>query len=290
MGIHVDAASGGFVAPFQDGLPAWDFRLSNVLSISASGHKFGNSCCGTGWIVWRYREGLANTVACNVSYLGGSADSYTLNFSRPAQGIYVQFYKLLRLGHSGFRAQVDNQMMVAAHIREGLAKMTHEGKPLFVILDAVGQSTQKLCLPVVGAMFNPELKLSYDEINLQDAIAQSHWYVSGYKMSAQHPLTHETIPLFSDQSIEQAMFRIVVKNNLTMTLATHLLREIAKAVRFLDVNQIRCDGQEAPPQANMSIRSASEKASPDGVEASKSATGRNAPCCTCGVGMKSLFS
>merc|ERR1712110_659737 len=96
-----------------------------------------------------------------------------------------------------------------------------------------------VCLPVVSAMLNPDLKLSYDEINLQDAIAQSHWYVSGYKMSAHHPLTGETMPLFSDESTSQAMFRIVVKNNLTMSLATHLLREIAKAIRFLNVNQIR---------------------------------------------------
>ena len=43
MGIHVDAASGGFVAPFQTYLPPWDFRLKNVLSISTSGHKFGQS-------------------------------------------------------------------------------------------------------------------------------------------------------------------------------------------------------------------------------------------------------
>merc|ERR1712176_1219557 len=239
LGIHVDAASGGFVAPFQDGLPAWDFRLKNVLSISASGHKFGNSCCGTGWIVWRQREGLSDTVAINVSYLGGSADSYTLNFSRPAQGIYVQFYKLLRLGRSGFRAQVDNQMATAAYIRDGLSNMCYEGQPLFVIIDAVGQSEQKICLPVVAAMFNPDLNLSYDEINLQDVIAQLHWYVGGYKMSAHHPLTDETMPLFSDQPTTQAMFRIVVKNNLTMNLAAHLLREIAKAVRYLSVHEIK---------------------------------------------------
>jgi len=43
IGIHVDAASGGFVAPFQTTLKPWDFRLPNVLSISASGHKFGES-------------------------------------------------------------------------------------------------------------------------------------------------------------------------------------------------------------------------------------------------------
>ena len=40
VGIHVDAASGGFVAPFLDGVPEWDFKLKHVLSISSSGHKY----------------------------------------------------------------------------------------------------------------------------------------------------------------------------------------------------------------------------------------------------------
>merc|ERR1719230_1556022 len=189
VGIHVDAASGGFVAPYQEWMPAWDFRLKNVLSISASGHKFGNSSCGTGWIVWRYRKGLSDAVAVNVSYLGGSADSYTLNFSRPAQGVYVQFYKLLRLGHAGYRAQVDNQMATAAYLRKGLAKMKHKGQPLFIIIDAVGQAEQKICLPVVSARFNLDLNLIFDEIDLQDVVAWSHWYLSGYRLSAKHPVT-----------------------------------------------------------------------------------------------------
>jgi len=131
IGIHVDAASGGFVAPFQHGVPDWDFKVKNVLSISASGHKFGESCCGTGWVVWREREDLSEHVACNVSYLGGKAESFTLNFSRPASGLFVQFYKFLRLGREGYQLLTDNMMSTAVFIREGLAKMKHDGTPLF---------------------------------------------------------------------------------------------------------------------------------------------------------------
>ena len=71
IGLHIDAASGGFIAPFQDGLPPFDFRLKNVLSISTSGHKFGESCCGTGWLVFRHRHDLAEHIAVSVTYLGG---------------------------------------------------------------------------------------------------------------------------------------------------------------------------------------------------------------------------
>ena len=39
--IHVDAASGGFVAPFVVPELPWDFRLEKVISINVSGHKYG---------------------------------------------------------------------------------------------------------------------------------------------------------------------------------------------------------------------------------------------------------
>jgi len=46
--IHVDAASGAFIAPFiQQGIK-WDFKLPRVKSINASGHKFGLSPLGAG--------------------------------------------------------------------------------------------------------------------------------------------------------------------------------------------------------------------------------------------------
>ena len=167
IGIHVDAASGGFIAPFIAKDLVWDFRVRNVLSISASGHKFGLSCCGTGWVVWRQREDLAEHVAISVSYLGGVGESYTLNFSRPATGSYVQMYKFLMLGREGYSMAVRNQMDTAARIRAGLkAMMGPDGvTPRFVILDKSDRAPDG-CLPVVCAMLNPDLKLPYDDCDL----------------------------------------------------------------------------------------------------------------------------
>jgi len=231
VGIHVDAASGGFIAPFQEHLPAWDFRLNNVLSISCSGHKYGESCCGTGWVVWRERKGLSEHVAISVTYLGGKAQSYTLNFSRPASGVYVQFYKFLRYGKSGYRQACINMMDNARFLRDGLKAMTYEGKPRLIILDQGDES----CLPVVGAMLNPECGFTYDDIDLQHVLSQHHWYVSGYKMGFSHPLTEAPdLPLFHDQDARQTMFRIVVKSNLTRNMAVHLLSSFEAAFEFLD--------------------------------------------------------
>ena len=230
VGIHVDAASGGFIAPFQKDVPAWDFRLDNVLSISSSGHKYGQSSCGTGWLVWRQKEGLSEHVAISVTYLGGEAESYTLNFSRPATGVYVQYYKLLRFGLSGYQQSCDNLMANAQFLRAGLEKMTLSGKSRFIILD----DGEENCLPVVTAMLNPECSFSYDDIDLQHVLSQHHWYVSGYRMSFEHPTTGKSEPLFFDKDADQSMFRIVVKNNLTRDMAGDLLKAFEAAFELLD--------------------------------------------------------
>ena len=51
--LHVDAASGGFVAPFLHPHLKWDFRLPKVESINVSGHKYGLMYPGVGFVVWR---------------------------------------------------------------------------------------------------------------------------------------------------------------------------------------------------------------------------------------------
>lgn len=236
VGIHIDGASGAFIAPFQEqagvGPPPFDFRLPSVLSISSSGHKFGESICGTGWVVFRQREDLAEHIAVSVSYLGGHCDSMTLNFSRPASGPYVQFYKFLRLGIEGYTSKVANQMAVAAYIRHALKNMKHpSGKPTFQILD--GGDT--CCLPVVGARLNPELDIKYDDIDLQHALSESHWYVSGYTLSFENFGNKGIVEsLFTDVDQNLTMFRIVCKSNLTFSLAEDLVEQIRDVLPVLD--------------------------------------------------------
>ena len=81
IGVHVDAASGGFIAPFQSMLEPWDSRNQCVMSISGSGHKYGQAMCGIGWLVFKTYETLARHVSTRTTYLGGEDLSLTLNFS-----------------------------------------------------------------------------------------------------------------------------------------------------------------------------------------------------------------
>ena len=54
--MHVDGASGGFLAPFCSPDLVWDFRIPRVKSINSSGHKFGLAPLGVGWVVLREKK------------------------------------------------------------------------------------------------------------------------------------------------------------------------------------------------------------------------------------------
>ncbi|KAF9438573.1 hypothetical protein BGZ76_006793 [Entomortierella beljakovae] len=118
--IHVDAASGGFVAPFSFPKLNWDFRNPRVKSINASGHKYGLSYVGVGWVLWKSEEYLPSDLVFTLKYLGAEEQTYTINFSRPACFIIAQYYNFLRLGKSGYRAIMENDLSNARFLSYAL--------------------------------------------------------------------------------------------------------------------------------------------------------------------------
>ncbi|HET9094196.1 MAG TPA: glutamate decarboxylase, partial [Solirubrobacteraceae bacterium] len=101
--LHVDAASGGFVAPFLAPDLEWDFRLGRVQSINASGHKYGLVYPGVGWAIWRDQAALPQDLIFDVNYLGGHMPTFALNFSRPGSEVIAQYFMFSSLGREGYR-------------------------------------------------------------------------------------------------------------------------------------------------------------------------------------------
>lgn len=89
--IHVDAASGGFIAPFLYPELEWDFRLPLVKSINVSGHKYGLVYAGIGWVIWRSKEDLPEELIFHINYLGADQPTFTLNFSKGESKSHRQF-------------------------------------------------------------------------------------------------------------------------------------------------------------------------------------------------------
>ena len=100
--LHVDGASGAFVWPFLYPDSEWDFRLEQVKSINASGHKFGLVFPGIGWLVFRDKDCLPEDLVFYEDYLGKRDATFTLNFSTGSAMVLAQYYNFIRFGRSGY--------------------------------------------------------------------------------------------------------------------------------------------------------------------------------------------
>nr|WP_240763823.1 glutamate decarboxylase [Paraburkholderia silviterrae] len=120
--MHIDGASGGFIHPFLYPDYKWDFRLPRVQSINASGHKYGLTPPGLGWVVFRDRKVFNEDLVFYVNYLGGEMPTATLNFSRNGFQLAVQYYQFLRLGFEGYRRVMQHTLDNALALREMLVK------------------------------------------------------------------------------------------------------------------------------------------------------------------------
>jgi glutamate decarboxylase len=203
--IHVDGASGGFVAPFLQPELQWDFRLPRVKSINTSGHKYGLVYPGVGWIIWRTKEDLHPELIFNVDYLGGEMPTLAINFSRPASQIVAQYYNLIRLGRSGYRA-------VHEACREVATELAHKIGALgpFEVL-STGQD-----LPVVAWKLKEQSNWSlYD---LSDRLRDRGWQVPSYRMPANRG--------------DVVLQRAVIRNGFTHDLAAMLIHDIERHLRW----------------------------------------------------------
>lgn len=158
--IHVDGASGGFLAPFCAPDLEWDFRLPRVKSINSSGHKFGLAPLGSGWVVWRDAKDLPEELIFNVNYLGGNMPTFALNFSRPGGQIIAQYYNFLRLGREGY-AKIHN---ACYHTAQYLAREIEKLGPFEMIFSGDSQKG----IPALAWKLKKEAKVGYSLYDIAD--------------------------------------------------------------------------------------------------------------------------
>ncbi|NQT56130.1 MAG: glutamate decarboxylase, partial [Desulfobacteraceae bacterium] len=212
--IHVDAASGGFLAPFVDPDLEWDFRLKRVKSINASGHKYGLAPLGVGWVVWRDKEDLPEDLIFWVNYLGGNMATFALNFSRPGGQIIAQYYNFLRLGKEGYRKIQQACYDTAAYLADEIGKM----EPFKIIYDGRG-GIPGLCWTLKEGV-NPGFTL-YD---LADRLRSRGWQVPAYSMP----------PNRQDLVIQ----RILIRHGVSRDLADLLLDDILRCMDYFKENPV----------------------------------------------------
>lgn len=208
--IHVDAASGGFYLPFINRHLIWDFRLENVISINASGHKSGLTYPGIDWILFKNDQMVEQEILFDVAYLGGNVSTMGINFSHSASHIVAQYYNFSRFGFSGYRKIHQKTREVAKYIYAELNKLN-----IFSFYNTADN------MPIL--CYTLKDNANFNLYALSDELLKSSWQVPTYELP--DDLNNITIQ------------RIVIRADFSFEYAKNLVTDIKNTVNKLQVNQ-----------------------------------------------------
>jgi glutamate decarboxylase len=217
--VHVDGASGAFIAPFLDEDLEWDFRLERVASINTSGHKYGLVYPGVGWVVWRDTESLPEDLIFWVNYLGDEMPTFALNFSRPGAQVVAQYYNFLRLGIEGYKVTQGYAREVATRLSEKI-----EGLGPFRLLTRGDE------LPVFAFTLKDEVE-HYSAFDVSAGVRERGWLVPAYTF----PKNREDL----------SALRVVVRNGFSHDLADMLVKDLGEVLKNVDRQSAPLRGPEA---------------------------------------------
>jgi len=236
--IHVDGASGGFVAPFATPKLQWDFRIPRVVSINTSGHKFGLTYVGVGWVIWRAQQYLPKDLIFELHYLGSVEYSFSLNFSRPAHPIIAQYFNFLHLGFRGYRDVALTNLKNARTLSRALEKtgfftvLSDIHRPAGCVSGSSAITSRQADeedveqyepgLSVVAFRFSDNFQQKYPEISqkwIQTLLRTKGWIVPNYDLA----------PDLSQIDI----LRVVVKENFTEALLDRLVCDLVEITEDL---------------------------------------------------------
>jgi glutamate decarboxylase len=209
--LHVDGASGAFTWPFLYPGSAWDFRLEQVRSINASGHKFGLVYPGIGWLIFRERSDLAGDLVFYENYLGKTDATFTLNFSTGSSMVLAQYYNFIRFGHEGYRYVMEVMQSNAKLLTAEIEKIGR--------FKVIGAGEEQLPL-VAFNLADPDDE-PFDEFDVAwQVAAERGWMLPAY-----------TMPPKADHV---KMLRALVKLNLSHALVETLVDDVHEACETLE--------------------------------------------------------
>ena len=205
--LHVDGASGAFVAPFLSPDLEWDFRLDRVKSINVSGHKFGLVYPGIGWAIWRDVDDVEKDLFAETNVLGFIERTYNLNFSRGGAMILAQYYNFIRLGREGYTRIMETMRGNAQYLAEGLRNLGS-----FEILNGAE------LVPCVIVRLKDDR--TYNVADVSAALSQHGWIVPAF-----------SLPPDADHV---NVLRMVTKETFSRDMADILLGDFKSALGRLD--------------------------------------------------------
>jgi glutamate decarboxylase len=205
--LHVDGASGVFIAPFLTPKLKWDFRLEQVKTINVSGHKFGLVYPGIGWAMWRDAGDIPRSLITETNVLGFVEKSFSLNFSRGGSMILAQYYNFIRLGREGYARIGKTMRDNARYLAKGVAALGN-----FNIIND-GTYTPCCCCSLKD-------ESRYNAADVVRALSQRGWIIPAFSMPP------------NAQSVNA--IRMNVKETFSRDMADILIEDMKKAIAMLE--------------------------------------------------------
>jgi glutamate/tyrosine decarboxylase-like PLP-dependent enzyme len=122
--VHVDSCVGGYLLPFLEklgvSLPAWDFRVPGVTSISADIHKYGFAAKGASSILYRNLDYFKYQVFVYENWPGGIFASPALLGTRPGGAYAAAWAALQANGEDGYMELARRTMDATGRLLAGI--------------------------------------------------------------------------------------------------------------------------------------------------------------------------
>jgi glutamate decarboxylase len=174
---------------------------------------------------------LPKHLVFELHYLGGTEESYTLNFSRPGAQIIAQYYNLIHLGFTGFRAIMENALANARllskaleatgwfrcvsdiHRKKGELEFK-KGEPVFG-RDGETSADYNAGLPVVAFTLSDDFKKDYPHVKQVS--------ISNLLRAKQYIIPNYPLPPNEEQT---EILRVVVRESMSLDLLDRLITDI----------------------------------------------------------------
>ena len=176
LSCHVDSCFGGFVLPWWPDLPAWDFRVRGVTSISADLHKFGYAPKGVSVLLHRGRRRHRAQFFATTRWAGYPVVNPTLLGSRSASPLAAGWAITQHLGSDGYAELVSSIRRIAVAVRaavDGIPGLTVMGDPVGPAIALVADASAPVATRVDPHRLADELAGYGWKIQHQPGLVQS---------------------------------------------------------------------------------------------------------------------
>ena len=199
--LHVDAASGGFVAPFAYPDLNWGFKLKHVLSINISSHKYGLVYPSLGWLLLDDQLYCESLIHEN-NYLGKPFKTFALHFSHSAAHLFTQYYYVQEFGYDGYKKIITELFELTNKLKHSLVQLEE--------IDVISSDHPHSLPGVMLKLNSSKTKLGIDALSL--ALRKKGWKLPCYLLP--HPINKQNVG------------RIVIRYGFTQKLINNLIGDM----------------------------------------------------------------